>query len=177
MNTTCRPFWPNHSSSASGRTALNARHSAILLAAGFMAWALPAAYAATEVRVPTGRFAHHELSGFAILGFDPVAYFADGTAKAGRDLHELKWGEAAWRFVSKANAEAFKSNPDVYAPQFGGYDADAMARGVAVAADPAVFLVMNNRLYLFRTPASRDAFARAPERLLAAQHAWQNIKL
>lgn len=135
------------------------------------------AQASTAIPVPTGRYAHHELSGFAISGFDPVAYFVEGKAVGGRAAHELLWSEAAWRFASSANAAAFKSNPEIYAPQFGGYDAEAMSRGLAVPGDPSIFLVLNDRLYLFRTEAARDAFVTAPEHLAAAQANWLKIRL
>ena len=64
------------------------------------------------------------LSGIAIFGFDPVAYFVEGRARAGERGHEAIWSGVAWRFCSEANRIAFLRNPDVFAPAFGGYDAE-----------------------------------------------------
>lgn len=98
-------------------------------------------------------------SGIALYGYDPVAYFTDGKAVLGRRDVEAEWGGAAWRFVSQANRAAFLSRPDVYAPRFGGYDPAAIAEGVPAAGHPLLFRVAGERLYLFRTRETRDAFA------------------
>jgi len=98
-------------------------------------------------------------SGIALFGYDPVAYFTEGRPVLGKRLFEAEWGGAAWRFASAANRAAFLSAPEVYAPQFGGYDPLAVARGRAAAGHPQVFAVLRDRLYLFRSPDARDTFA------------------
>jgi len=61
-------------------------------------------------------------------------------------------------------------------PRFGGYDLLGVVRGVAVPGDPQVWLVAQQRLFLFQTRATRDAFAAAPDRLLAAaQEKWPEV--
>ena len=59
--------------------------------------------------------------GVAIKGYDPVAYFTLGKPVKGSDEFELEWMEAKWRFSSNQHLNLFKSDPQKYAPQYGGY--------------------------------------------------------
>jgi hypothetical protein len=74
------------------------------------------------------------------------------------------------------NRAAFQDRPDVYIPSFGGYDVLAIGRGAAVPARPQYWLVIDQRLYLFESPAARDAFAAEPGKALAAaQTRWPEL--
>lgn len=121
---------------------------------------LPAQAATTE-RIVVNRF-----SGIAIEGFDPVAYFVDGTATQGTAEFEANLWGAVWRFRNEGNRASFLAHPEIYGPQFGGYDPADIARGVTVAGNPRFFVIAAQRLYLFSREANRDAFAADPERFL-----------
>ena len=115
-------------------------------------------------------------TGLALYGFDPVAYFTDVKPMVGRPEFELSFAGAVWRFRNEGNRAAFVDRPDVYMPRFGGYDPLAVVRGVAVPGDPQLWLVAQQRLFLFQTRASREAFAAAPGRFLAdAQEKWPEV--
>jgi YHS domain-containing protein len=86
--------------------------------------------------------------GIAIKGYDPVAYFTIGAAVEGSAEHSLEWGGAVWFFSSVENLEAFRSDPERYAPRYGGYCAWAAAKGYLADIDPEAFTVYNDRLYL-----------------------------
>jgi hypothetical protein len=126
-----------------------------------LAWADFAARASTTERLVVNRF-----SGLAIEGFDPVGYFVDGRAEQGLPDFEAAEAGAVWRFRNEGNRAFFVARPDVYGPQFGGYDPTDVARGVAFAGNPRFWVVTGERLYLFGLEASRDAFAADPERYL-----------
>ena len=65
------------------------------------------------------------------------------------------------------------ADPDVYAPRFGGYDPVGVARGVAVAGNPRLWVIRDERLYLFYAPETRDAFASDGDRMIAtADREW-----
>jgi hypothetical protein len=115
-------------------------------------------------------------SGFALDGLDPVTFFLPGGPRPGRRDLELLWGGAAWRFAMQANREAFRLSPEAYAPQFGGHDAEGAARGLPVEADPALFAVVDGRLYLFRTPAGRAAFLADPAMGEVAHARWPEVE-
>src|SRR5690242_5144040 len=120
-----------------------------------------AARASTTERVVVNRF-----SGLAIEGFDPVAYFADGEAEVGREQFEASEAGAVWRFRNEGNRASFVAHPEIYGPQFGGYDPMDLARGVTVAGNPRFWVVAGQRLYLFGREENRDAFAAEPARFL-----------
>lgn len=84
----------------------------------------------------------------AVNGYDPVAYFTDGKPVEGTDEFTLEWNGAKWRFVSAANRDAFKAEPEKYAPQFGGYCAWAVAQGYTASADPEAWKIVEGKLYL-----------------------------
>src|SRR5205085_8059861 len=96
-------------------------------------------------------------SGLAIHGYDPVAYFVDGRAIPGQDEIEHAFAGAVWRFRNPGNRAAFIADPAVYLPYYGGYDPVAVARGVAAAGDPRLWLIVERRLYLFHDQQARDA--------------------
>ena len=131
------------------------------LLAGFGALAGPffAARAATTEQVIVNRY-----TGLAIEGYDPVAYFTDALAELGLPDFEASEAGAVWRFRNEGNRASFVAHPDIYGPQFGGYDPVDLARGVTYAGNPRFWLIAGERLYLFGREENRDAFAADPER-------------
>ena len=73
---------------------------------------------------------------------------------------------AVWRFRNEGNRASFVAHPEIYGPQFGGYDPVDLARGVTYAGNPRFWLVVGQRLYLFGREENRDAFAADPARFL-----------
>jgi hypothetical protein len=139
-----------------------------VLAIANLAWPCPHARAASTERIVVNRH-----SGLAIDGFDPVAYFTDSEAAKGAPDVEAAQGGAIWRFRSEANRAAFMAHPEVYGPQFGGYDPIDVARGRAVAGRPQLWLIAGERLYLFSREESLRAFAADPAAILGpARDRW-----
>jgi hypothetical protein len=131
--------------------------------------ALPPVVGATQA------FVSDELTGLGLRGFDPISYFL-GTPRAGEAGIELLWSGVVWRFANEANRAAFARDPKLYAPRLGGYDPSAAAEGALVAADPAVFLVRGERLYLFRNEASRARFLAEPSIEARAEARWPELR-
>jgi hypothetical protein len=128
---------------------------------------------ATTERVVVNRF-----TGLAISGFDPVAYFTDTSAVRGDERFEAVQDGAVWRFRNEGNRAAFVNHPEVYAPQFGGYDPIDVGRGKAVQGLPQLWTIHGQRLYLFASESSRTAFAVNPEGFAnSAQRRWPKLKL
>jgi len=128
--------------------------------------------AATTERVVTNRY-----SGLAIEGYDPVAYFVDAHPMIGLPEFEASQAGVVWRFRNEGNRASFVAHPEVYGPQFGGYDPVDLARGVTVAGNPLFWLVSGGRLYLFGLEQNRDAFAADPDRFLpAAASRWPALE-
>ena len=139
-----------------------------LLAGFFAALSLvSAAWAATTERVVVNRY-----SGLAIEGFDPVAYFTESMAAQGLPDFEARAAGAVWRFRNPGNRASFEAHPEIYGPQFGGYDPVDLGRGVTYAGNPRFWVVTGQRLYLFGREENRTAFAVDPARFFkeAASH-------
>ena len=115
-------------------------------------------------------------TGLAISGFDPVAYFTDKAAKMGRAELELSLAGAVWRFRNEGDRAAFAEHPEVYMPQFGGYDPVAIARGASVPGHPLFWSVTGERLYLFYSAEARAAFLADPGRIVdSATRKWPTV--
>jgi YHS domain-containing protein len=115
-----------------------------------------------------------QTSGIAIFGYDPVGYYVEKSATPGREDYEWLWHGAVWRFASQANREEFKRAPEAFAPSYGGYDADAVTRGVASFPDPTVFAIVDDRLFLFRSHEAMERFL-ASDGIDAADAAWPRL--
>jgi YHS domain-containing protein len=123
-------------------------------------------------RIVTDRF-----SGLAIGGFDPVAYFVDGQPVQGLEDFEAWQDGVVWRFHNEGNRASFLAHPEIYGPQFGGYDPTDVARGVTVAGNPRLWVIAGERLFLFSREANRDAFATNPGRYLQRATArWPTLQ-
>ena len=117
-------------------------------------------------------------SGLAISGFDPVAYFTDARPLPGKGEYEQTVAGAVWRFRSAGNIAAFKADPDVYMPRFGGYDPVDVARGVAVPGNPMLWTISDDRLYLFYSEETRAEFTGDSDRTIeAAERGWPAVLL
>ena len=77
----------------------------------------------------------------------------------------------------RATSAAFRADPDVYMPRFGGYDPVGIARGVSTAGFAGLWAVFEQRLYLFYTAEARRTFMANPSPVIAAAAArWAEVK-
>jgi len=84
----------------------------------------------------------------AVSGYDVVAYFTLSQAVKGDKTISTQWNGAKWQFSSEENLALFLSNPEKYAPEFGGYCAYAASQNKAVSVDPEVWEIYKGKLYL-----------------------------
>ena len=59
--------------------------------------------------------------GYAIGGYDCVAYQTEKKAAKGQSSFSFSWNDATFLFRSQQNRDAFAATPDRYAPAFNGY--------------------------------------------------------
>lgn len=115
-------------------------------------------------------------TGFAMAGYDPVAYHTRGKPVLGEDGMEHRWGGAVWKFENRGNRAAFAKHPQAYVPRFAGYDAEALSRGLTVTGSPLVWAKYRERIYLFRDIESLRAWREDPEPLiLKAEANWKRL--
>ncbi|RJQ47599.1 MAG: YHS domain-containing protein [Nitrospiraceae bacterium] len=86
--------------------------------------------------------------GIAIKGYDPVAYFTDSRPVKGDSRYEHTWNGAKWLFASTKHLALFKSDPEKYAPRYGGYCAYAVSQGATADIDPEAWTIVDGKLYL-----------------------------
>ncbi len=87
--------------------------------------------------------------GYAIHGYDPVAYFSKGAPQKGSVQYSADWNDVTWLFSSEENREKFLAAPENYAPRYGGWCAYGMAEGYAAETDPVnAWTIHEGKLYL-----------------------------
>ncbi|WP_208980403.1 hypothetical protein [Stappia indica] len=131
--------------------------------------ALPAVLALVALAGPARAldYATDPVSGYALGGRDPVAYFIDRMPREGDRRQELRWDDTVWMFVNEGNRAAFAKDPQVYAPHLRGCDPLALAEGFVTIGNPLIFALHEGRLLLFHSEINRFLFLSDPASLLA----------
>ena len=115
-------------------------------------------------------------NGLAIGGTDPVAYFEQGRPIEGSSQFEYQWNGATWRFHSEANKALFVSNPEEYAPQYGGYCSYAVSRGYTAKTEPEAWTIVDGKLYLNFSLDVRDLWSQdIPGNIAKADRNWPGV--
>jgi hypothetical protein len=153
------------------------RKSGLALMAGLALVLFPALGALPRVEAATTELVVNDmLSGLAISGVDPVSYFTQAAPLYGDSEHEFSYGGVVWRFRNIGDQAAFAAHPDVYMPRYGGYDPVALGRGVAVAGNPLLWVMVGQRVYLFHDELSRARFLDNPTDAIAtADDKWPAV--
>lgn len=118
----------------------------------------------------------YQENGLAIRGTDPVAYFQEGKPVAGKPQFKYQWGNATWRFSSAENRDLFASNPEKYAPQYGGFCAWAVSEGYTAPIDPDAWKIVDSKLYLNYDKRVQRSWERdIPGHIAKANRNWPNL--
>ena len=83
-----------------------------------------------------------------ISGYDPVSYFTEGKPQRGSGYHVADYLGVTYAFTSEEHKDMFESNPEKYAPAYGGWCAYGVAVGKKFVTDPEVWKIVNGKLYL-----------------------------
>ena len=119
-----------------------------LTATAFVALSATAAFAGDQ---------YIDETGFAVSGYDVVAYFdlpqsAIGTPQVsgvpGRSDITAEYNGATFAFSTEENRDKFVANPAQFAPQFDGHCAYGVAQGGKVPANPNLWRVVDGKLFL-----------------------------
>lgn len=112
---------------------------ALMLAIGGAVAAASAAQVVGEVNVNDG---------YAVHGYDVVAYFTAGAPTEGDDRFTAEYEGAQYRFASAEHRDTFKQDPAKYAPQYGGFCAFGTSVGRKFDGDPHAWRIVDGKLYL-----------------------------
>lgn len=119
-----------------------------ILRRAFLSLALAAVTAAALPQAVQAAQENNIVNGYAVHGYDVVAYFSEGKPVPGDDSFTAQHGGVSYRFASAANRDAFTANPDKYAPQYGGFCAFGTAMGRKFDGDPTAWAIVDGKLYL-----------------------------
>lgn len=112
----------------------------------------------------------------ALHGYDPVAYFTDGKPVEGSKQFSYSWQDANFRFATQEHLDLFKSNPEKYAPQFGGYCAYAVSQGHTADIDPDAWKIVNEKLYLNYNKKVQEMWEKDQAKLISvAEKNWPKL--
>jgi hypothetical protein len=103
----------------------------------------------------------------ALHGYDPVAYFNDNKAVKGSRRIFSRIGGAQYEFASRANRYEFLRDAPHYQPQFGGYCVTSLAMGRLEDINPKLFVIYDDKLYLFNNSEARDRFLGDPRHIIS----------
>ncbi|WP_227268869.1 YHS domain-containing (seleno)protein [Roseobacter weihaiensis] len=147
------------------------------------------AAAATAATFATASFAGDQYvdpTGFAVSGYDVVAYFdleqspvgtAQPAAVPGDKDITADFNGATFAFSSEENRDRFVANPEAYAPQYDGHCAYGVSKGGKVPANPNLWRIVDGKLYLNITQNVVGFWEEDIEgNLTLAENNWVNIE-
>ncbi len=144
---------------------------------------------ATTVLTLACSFAHAgdqyvDESGYALSGYDVVAYHSLEQVEVGQKQPEAipgkkditaEYNGAKWAFSTTENRDLFAANPEKYAPQYDGHCAYGVSQGGKVPANPNLWRIIDDKLYVNINPAVVGFFEEdIPGLLTIAETNWSN---
>jgi len=125
-------------------------------------------------------------TGYAASGYDVVAYrdlaqapVGQAQPKAVRGSTEFtaEYNGATWAFSNAENRDKFEANPAYYAPQYDGHCAYGVSRGGKVPANPHLWRIVDDKLYLNITDVVVGFFEEdVPGNINLAEGNWPGIE-
>lgn len=95
----------------------------------------------------------YEQNGVALQGYDLVAYFTEQHPVKGSSRFSVDYLGSTFYFSTMHNRGTFTAQPERFAPQYAGFCAFGVAKGYKAAIDPALFTIVDERLYLNYSPS------------------------
>lgn len=125
-------------------------------------------------------------TGFAVSGYDVVAYFDLDQVAVGQSQPQgvpgnanitADYNGATFAFSTEANRDAFLADPARYAPQYDGHCAYGVSRGGKVPGNPNLWRIVNDKLYLNITPVVVGFWEEdIPGNLSLAETNWDGLE-
>ncbi len=125
-------------------------------------------------------------TGFAVSGYDVVAYRGLDQAPVGQSQPEgvrgraditADYNGATWAFATEENRDKFLENPAYYAPQYDGHCAYGVSKGGKVPANPNLWRIVDDKLYLNITDVVVGFFEEdIPGNINLAEGNWPGIE-
>jgi len=120
-------------------------------------------------------------NGYVANGYDVVAYFSN-EARKGKDVYTFVYDNVSFKFLNDKNLRSFKTNPEKFIPQYGGWCAYAIAlKNKPVSINPKIYEIRNSKLYLFYNKnfvnTHKKWLSKEPKDLIiAGDKNWKKLK-
>lgn len=112
-----------------------------------------------------------------LAGHDAVAYFTENKAVLGKAEFTAAHKGAIYRFSSAANRDLFQTNPEKYAPAYGGFCAYGAALGKKFSVDGKAFKIVDGRLYVNKDLSVAKIWTKdVPGNIVKADQQWETIE-
>lgn len=113
----------------------------------------------------------------ALNGYDVVAFFTDSQPVKGISSNYFEWNKAIWYFSTAEHLESFRSDPEKFAPQFGGYCAFGTSEGHKAPTEADTWSIVNGKLYLNYNMDVKKIWIKNKEALIEkANSNWVTLK-
>ena len=138
---------------------------------------LPVIMLVTASAVSAQRAAVYNTNGVALTGYDVVAFFTEKKPVKGDTAFKTNWQDVEWLFSNAAHRDAFKADPEKYAPQFGGYCAYGTAEGHKAPTETGTWTIVNDKLYFNYNKSVQKGWLKDQQHLIEKANAqWPSIK-
>lgn len=115
-------------------------------------------------------------SGLFLSGYDVVSYFINDEPVKGKAQFQTEYKGVTLHFASQANRDAFNEQPENYWPQFAGHCANGLSDGHLVRANPEIYRLIDNKLYLFFSWWGKAQWKyKQQEQIQLANETWQQV--
>jgi len=113
----------------------------------------------------------------AVQGYDVVSYQTGKRPVRGNGHFVSVHDGATYQFSSADNQKLFESNPEKYAPAYGGFCAFGASVGKKFVGDPEVWRVVDGKLYLNLDISIQSQWLKdVPGRIKSADENWRKIE-
>jgi hypothetical protein len=135
----------------------NWRNRAVALLLAVIAGLGPAvAGHAAETAPPPKEVYTTPVDNLAVGGFDVVSYYTMPEPVMGDPAIFYAWNGAVWLFATDENRALFRSEPEKYAPAYGGHGAWPITVKQFLRGDPHLYTMDEGRLYLHYTQSTME---------------------
>lgn len=125
-------------------------------------------------------------TGYAVSGYDVVAYFGLPQSKVGKTQVKpvpgrsditAEYNGATFAFSTEKNRALFQANPAKYVPQYDGHCAYGVAVGNKVPGNPNLWRIVDGKLFLNITVDVEDTWERdIPGYISKAKRRWVRLE-
>lgn len=113
----------------------------------------------------------------ALNGYDVIAFHTDSAAIKGSKEFSYEWKNTLWYFVNEQHLNQFKSNPEKYVPEYGGWCAYGTSRGYKAPTEASTFTFIHGKLYFNYNQSVKNTWIKNTDRYIEkADVNWIIIK-